>query len=139
MPVGTWTAEMTVVPRANAVATPSLPGLLLIGATSGLLELHCTIRRDRLIVDPSSRVPRTENARVNPIGSWSSLGLRASATSEPATLISASPPDGVDEMPVVGSVTLMSAEPFVSAVTSPWVPASLLALATRGALDVHVT
>ena len=67
------------------------------------------------------------------------MGFRVSATSAPATLIRASPPDGVDEMPVVASRTLMSTLPFVSAVTSPWLPASLLTLATRGTLDVHVT
>ena len=117
----------------------AIAGSLLIVATSGLLELHCTIRRDRLIVDPSSSVALTENARANPIGSWSLVGFTVSATSAPATLTRASPPDGVDEMPVVASRTLMSTLPFVSAVTSPWLPASLLTLATRGALDVHVT
>ena len=103
---------MIVVPSPSVVANPAVPGVTLIVATAGTLELHCPLCVRSCVV-PSVYVPVAVNCCVAPKPTVAVCGLIAIDTSVAAVTVNWVEPVAVPE------VALMLAEPTLTPCANP--------------------
>ena len=106
-------AVMFAAPVATLAAIPWLPLLLLIVATAGLSELHCTVPVMSCVL-PSVNVPVAENCFVVPSGITGIAGVTAIDTRVAGLTVSVVVPL------IEPNVALTLVLPTAALVASPW-------------------
>jgi hypothetical protein len=123
---------MAAIPVFNAVANPCEPAALLIVATVPTLELQVTdVVRFRVLL--SEKVPVAVNCWVTSSAIEGAEGVTARETSVAEVTVRPVEPLTLPK------VAVMVVEPTAKPLANPWLPATLLMLATVAALELHST
>jgi len=129
LPIVAW---IVVDPVAPDAARPSDPAVLLMRATSVLVEFHLT-EAVRFCVEPSEKMPVAVNCSVVPSAMLGLVGVTSRVLSVAAVTAKVVDPD------IAPDAAAMVVEPVSTAMTEPADSAVLLTVATLVLDELHVT